>query len=156
MSDKKQINKKSSKKNTQVQAIYAADLANHAAFPLYLASVSAGFPSPAEDYLEGQLDLNKYLISHPAATYFVRVTGDSMIEAGIHSGDLLLVDRSLEPQDKNVVIANVNGELTVKRIQIRGGKITLVPENKKFAPQPISPDSDLQIWGVVKHVIHTL
>ncbi|MCP4708776.1 MAG: translesion error-prone DNA polymerase V autoproteolytic subunit, partial [Planctomycetes bacterium] len=124
--------------------------------PLYTATVSAGFPSPAEDYLETQLDLNKYLIAHPAATYFVRVTGDSMIDAGIHSGDLLIVDRSVEPADKNVVIANVNGELTVKRIRLQNGTITLVPENQQYSSQSISPDMQLEIWGVVQHVIHSL
>ena len=142
-------------KKTKVRAIFPADPSSECARPLYEATVSAGFPSPAEDYLEGQLDLNKHLITQPAATYFVRVTGDSMIEAGIHSGDLLIVDRSVEPADKNVVIANVNGELTVKRIRLRRGKISLVPENQDYPAQTISSEMQFEIWGVVKHVIHS-
>jgi len=143
-------------KKTKVQTIYSPDTSSSCARPLYVESVSAGFPSPAEDYVEGQLDLNKHLIEHPAATYFVRVTGDSMIEAGIHNGDLLIVDRSLEPRDKNIVIANINGELTVKRIRIRRKKLTLMPENENYQPQPINDDMELEIWGVVRHVIHTV
>jgi len=143
-------------KKTKVEKIYPADTAGKCPRPLYTATVSAGFPSPAEDYLETQLDLNKYLIAHPAATYFVRVTGDSMIDAGIHSGDLLIVDRSAEPADKNVVIANIDGELTVKRIRLQNGAVTLVPENQKYPSRSISRDMQLEIWGVVKHVIHSL
>ena len=93
--------------------IYAPDFSTSIECPLFIDAVSAGFPSPAEDYVEGKLDLNKYLIKHPAATFFVRVTGDSMIEAGIHTGDILIVDRSLEPADKKVVIAVVDGELII-------------------------------------------
>ncbi|KPK75925.1 MAG: peptidase S24 [Phycisphaerae bacterium SM23_30] len=142
-------------KETKVKNIYPADPSSECGRPLYDARVSAGFPSPAEDYLEGQLDLNKHLIAQPAATYFVRVTGDSMIDAGIHSGDLLIVDRSAEPKDKDVVIANLDGELTVKRIRLSRGQITLMPENKNYRPQTLRPDMQLEIWGVVKHVIHS-
>src|SRR5713101_669572 len=89
---------------------------------LCLVPVSAGYPSPADDYLEGSLDLNQHLITHPTATFFVRVAGESMREAGIHSGDVLIVDRALTPTDGSVVIAVVNGELTVKRLSKRQGK----------------------------------
>lgn len=143
-------------KQTKIEAVYAADVSSKCPRPLFVESVSAGFPSPAEDYVEGQLDLNKHLIKQPAATYFVRVTGDSMIEAGIHSGDLLIVDRSIEPQDKNVVIANLNGELTVKRIRLRKGRVTLVAENENYPPREIDKKISFEIWGVVKHVIHSL
>ena len=143
-------------KKTSIKAIYSVDQSCEYARPLFVATVSAGFPSPADDYIEGQLDLNKHLIEKPAATYFVRVTGDSMIEAGIHSGDLLIVDRSLEPKDKNVVIANLDGELTVKRIRFLNNKIMLTPENKNYQAQNIEEDTDFEIWGVVKHVIHSL
>jgi len=118
--------------------------------------VAAGFPSPADDYLEGQLDLNEYLVRHPAATFFVRVSGDSMIGAGIHSGDILIVDRALEAKDKKVVIAFIDGELTVKRLVRRQGKIVLMPENDKYQPLTIADDADLEIWGVVTSVIHSL
>jgi DNA polymerase V len=110
----------------------------------------------AADYEEDKLDLNKYLIKHPAATFFVRVTGDSMMGAGIHSDDLLVVDRSLEPKDKSVVIAVIDGELTVKRIRIGNKKITLQPENENYSVQQITEDTDFQVWGVVTNVIHAL
>ncbi len=123
---------------------------------LFAERVAAGFPSPADDYLEGQLDLNKHLIRHPAATFFVRVTGDSMIDAGIHSGDMLIVDRSLEPGDKKVVIAVVNGELTVKRLCRQKDRLMLMPENDKYEPIFIENEMDLEIWGVVTSAIHML
>ena len=143
-------------KNTKVDKIFIPDELSECSRPLFTASVSAGFPSPAEDYIEGQLDLNKYLIERPAATYFVRVSGDSMIKAGIHSGDILIVDRSLEPRDKNIVIASLNGELTVKRIRLKDGKVTLMPENKNYSPQDVSHDMEFEVWGVARHVIHSL
>jgi len=124
--------------------------------PLVQAYVPAGFPSPADDYIERKLDLNEYLVRHPAATFFVRVTGDSMTGAGIHSGDLLIVDRSLEPADNSVVIAGVEGELTVKRIRKRGGRLFLVPDNSDYEPIEIGEDTDFDIWGVVTCVLHRL
>ena len=124
--------------------------------PLFTEHVPAGFPSPANDYLEGNLDLNKYLIKHPVATYFVRVTGNSMIGAGIHSGELLIVDRSLEASNRKVVIAVVNGELTVKRLIKKNDKIILMPENDKYKPIEIKDEIDLEIWGVVTSVIHAV
>jgi DNA polymerase V len=124
--------------------------------PLFLASVSAGFPSPAEDYIEGRLDLNRHLIKHPAATFFVRVAGDSMIGAGIHPGDILVVDRALEPQDSNVVIAVIDGELTVKRISQRHGKLFLLPDNQAYEPLEILAEMEFEVWGVVTSVIHNL
>jgi DNA polymerase V len=120
------------------------------------AVVPAGFPSPAVDYEEDKLDLNKYLIKNPAATFFVRVAGYSMMGAGIYSGDLLVVDRSLEPRDKSVVIAIIDGELTVKRIRIRKKKITLEPENENYPVRQITEDNDFQVWGIVTNVIHAL
>ena len=110
---------------TKVETVYKPDRSTKRRQPLFMATVPAGFPSPAADYEEGRLDLNKHLIKNPAATFFVRVTGDSMVKAGIHSGDLLVVDRSIEPRDKSVVIAVVNGELAVKRIRIRKNRLTL-------------------------------
>jgi DNA polymerase V len=123
---------------------------------MFIATVSAGFPSPVADYEEGKLDLNKHLIKNPAATFFVRVTGDSMLKAGIHSGDLLVVDRSIETRDKNVVIAVVNGELTVKRIRIRKNKLMLIAENDAYQNQEINDQTDFEVWGVVTNVIHAL
>ena len=141
---------------TKVEIIYKPDLSTKRSQPLFVARVPAGFPSPADDYKEEKLDLNKHLIKNPAATYFVRAIGDSMIGAGIHSGDLLVVDRSIEPTDKKVVIANIDGELTVKRIRIRKNKITLEPENTDFPTQQINPESEFEVWGIVTNVIHSL
>ena len=124
--------------------------------PLFLARVSAGFPSPADDYLDGRLDLNEHLIKHPAATFFVRAAGDSMIGAGIHSGDILVVDRSLEPGASSVVIAVINGDLTVKRILRTGGKLFLAPENPRYRPIEICEGMEFEVWGVVTSVIHAL
>ena len=117
--------------STRVAAIYKPLFSTKQKRPLFLVPVTAGFPSPADDYLEGALDLNEYLVKHKAATFFWRVTGDSMTGVGIHSGDLLIVDRSLEPKDGNVIIAVLDGELTVKRIEIHDGKLFLVPGANK-------------------------
>jgi DNA polymerase V len=123
--------------------------------PFYATAVQAGFPSPADDYLEGTLDLNEHLIRRPAATFFLRVLGDSMTGAGIHSGDLLIVDRSMHPANGRIVIAVVDGELTVKRLSRRRGRVRLMPENPRYRPIDIRDGQDLQIWGVVLHVIHS-
>lgn len=128
-----------------------------ASMPLFTASIKAGFPSPADDFVERALDLNEFLVRHPSATFFVRVDGDSMLEAGIHSGDILIVDRAVEPADNKIVIAVLNGELTVKRIRrTRGGGIRLVAENARYAPIDILPEMEFQVWGVVTHVIHSV
>ena len=142
--------------NTTAESVLWPDRSTKWARPLFLASVSAGFPSPAEDYIEGRLDLNRHLIKHPAATFFVRVAGDSMIGAGIHPGDILVVDRALEPQDSNVVIAVIDGELTVKRISQRQGKLFLVPDNQAYEPLEILEEMEFEVWGVVTSVIHNL
>ena len=139
-----------------IDAVYAPDLSTRYALPIFLGRLPAGFPSPADDYLEGKLDLNRHLIKHPAATFFVRVTGDSMIGAGIHSGDLLVVDRSLEPADKHVVVAVLDGELTVKRLFKQNGILRLLPENLNYQPIEIAPQQTIEIWGVVTSVIHAL
>ena len=141
---------------TNVDAVYAPDLSTRYALPIFLGRLPAGFPSPADDYLEGKLDLNRHLIKHPAATFFVRVTGDSMIGAGIHSGDLLVVDRSLEPADKHVVVAVLDGELTVKRLFKQNGLLRLLPENLNYQPIEITSQQTIEIWGVVTSVIHSL
>jgi DNA polymerase V len=119
-----------------------------------MATVAAGFPSPADDYVEHTLDLNAHLVQHPAATYFVRVRGQSMVGAGIHDGDLLIVDRALDPQDGSVVIAVLYGDLTVKRIRRRHGKLWLCPENDAYPAIEVPPETDFHIWGVVVHAIH--
>ncbi|WP_032112613.1 LexA family protein [Candidatus Paracaedibacter symbiosus] len=124
--------------------------------PLYSNSVSAGFPSPAEDHVEMALDLNELLIAHPAATFFVRASGDSMINAGIHSGDILIVDRALPVKNKAIIIAAVNGELTVKRFIKNETGTYLMPENDAYPPLEIRDEMAFSVWGVVKTVIHSV
>jgi DNA polymerase V len=141
---------------TLVESIYAPDNRTKYKLPLYMNPVAAGFPAPTEDYIEGRIDLNRHLIKHPEATFLVRVTGYSMIDAGIHPGDFLIVDRSLEPTNNKVVIAVVNGELTVKRIRKAKGKLFLMPENDSYEPIQIYAEMEFHIWGVVTSVIHPL
>lgn len=118
--------------------------------------IPAGFPSPAQDYVNGVLDLNKELIPHPAATFYARVVGDSMTP-GIKEGDLLVVDRSLEPFDNCVAVCCLNNEFTIKRIDMSGkekGFIRLIPDNKKYEPITVTEDDKFILWGVVRYVIH--
>jgi len=124
--------------------------------PMYSNKVAAGFPSPADDYLEDKIDLNQYLVKHPAATFLVRASGESMINAGIFPNDILVVDRSLKAEDGKVVIAVVDNELTVKRYRKRGKNIVLEPENEAYDPIIISEESEAFVWGVVTNVIHNL
>ncbi|MFO0781134.1 MAG: translesion error-prone DNA polymerase V autoproteolytic subunit [Candidatus Gracilibacteria bacterium] len=124
--------------------------------PLFTSPVSAGFPSPADDFLERNLDLNNYLIRHPTATFFVRVQGDSMIQSGIRSGDILIVDRALEKTNNQIVIALINGEFTVKKIQKIGQKLYLMPANPKYRPILITQEMSFEIWGTVTYVIHPM
>lgn len=124
--------------------------------PMSLSGVRAGFPSPADDYLDKKLDLNEYLVKHPAATFLVRVKGDSMVKAGIASGDILVVDRSLEPRDKKIVVAVVNGDFTVKRVSKKKDRLFLMSENDDYPPIEIKDGTDFEIWGVVAHVIRSV
>ncbi|MDA0713501.1 MAG: translesion error-prone DNA polymerase V autoproteolytic subunit [bacterium] len=124
--------------------------------PLFSSSVAAGFPSPADDYVERKLDLNEYLIKSQASTFFVRVRGHSMNKAGIFDGDLLIVDRSLEVKNRNVVVAMLDGEFTVKRFIKRNQKFYLVAENDDFKPIEVTAEMEFLVWGVVTNVIHSL
>ncbi|MDP2172368.1 MAG: translesion error-prone DNA polymerase V autoproteolytic subunit [Candidatus Cloacimonadaceae bacterium] len=122
--------------------------------PLLGARIPAGFPSPATDYIEGTLDLNDHLIKHPASTFFVRVEGFSMIQAGIFPDDILIVDRSLEAANNSIIVAVLNGELTVKRLRIEAGRYVLLAENDEYNPIVIDEESDFFVWGLVTYVIH--
>jgi DNA polymerase V len=126
------------------------------ALPLYSSKVAAGFPSPADDHIEGKLDLNEHLISNPTATFFVRAKGDSMLNAGIHSNDILVVDRSITPKSGHIVIVALNGELTVKRLKKQGQQVTLLAENPDYPSIKIAEGEELVIWGVVTSVVHEL
>jgi DNA polymerase V len=116
----------------------------------------AGFPSPADDFPASDLNLNDKLIKNPGATYFFKVEGDSMVKAGIRPGDLLIVDRAIEPTDNRIVIACLDGELIVKRIRMADGQLYLVPENDNYRTIKITEEMNFDIWGVVEHVIHKL
>ena len=126
------------------------------ALPLYSGRVQAGFPSPTDDHIEGRLDLNTHLIQHPETTFYARVTGDSMINAGIAEHDLLVVDRSLEAKHGKIVIAVINGEMTVKRLHITPEGHFLKAENPRYPLIPINQEDDVRVWGVVIHVIKSL
>ncbi|NDB82494.1 MAG: DNA polymerase V [Alphaproteobacteria bacterium] len=122
--------------------------------PLYDSLISAGLPSPADDHVSRKLNLNEYLIPRPNATFFVKVTGDSMIDANIHEGDLLIVDRSIEAKHNKIIIAALGAELTVKRLYKKNGILKLVAENPNYSDLIIEEGQDLLVWGVVTRVIH--
>jgi DNA polymerase V len=124
--------------------------------PLFAGSVPAGFPSPAEDFVEAKLDLNEFLVEHEAATFYIRVKGHSMTEAGILNGDIIAVDRALEPQHGDIVLAVIDGELTVKELFRQEGQIRLLPHHPDFTPIEIREGQELTIWGVVKGVVRKL
>ena len=122
--------------------------------PLVSASVEAGFPSPADDHLERGIDLNEELIRNPAATFLVRVKGESMRDAGIHTGDTLIVDKSVTPIDRQIVVAMIDGEFTVKRFRKVNGRVFLEAANDSFAPIEVGENQELTIWGSVTYIIH--
>jgi DNA polymerase V len=128
----------------------------HARIPLSLASVQAGFPSPAADYAEDGLDFNELLIHRKAATYCLKVTGDSMTGAGIFPGDILVVDRSISPANGDIAVAAVNGEFTVKRIYRTHGAVLLRPENPAYCDITVGPEEDFLMFGVVTSVVRQL
>lgn len=143
----------------EITEIYAADTSKKIMIPLFEGKVSAGFPSSAENYIDKSLDLNELLITHPAATFFIRVKGISMVNAGINSQDILIVDRARAVTNNKIVIARIYDELTVKRIKIEGDKIYLMPDNPgndEYKPIEITDSMDFEIWGVVTFVIHQL
>ena len=150
------MNKYFPEKTCSIKEIYPSICDITQQRPLFLSGVSAGFPSPADDYLDRKLDLNEHLVKNPASTFFVRVAGDSMTDAGINDNDILIVDRSIEPSSNNIVIAVVNGELTVKRLIKKKNSCLLFAENPAYPPLKINDDTPLEIWGVVTFVIHSL
>ena len=113
-----------------------------------------GFPSPADDYLDMDLNLHDYLVQHPSATFCVRAVGDSMVDAGIHSSDVMVVDRALSPKNNDIVLAVVNGEFTVKRIKKNDNELYLMLANDNYRPIKINEEMNFQVWGVVTFIIH--
>ena len=124
--------------------------------PVSIECVSAGFPSPAEDYLDLGIDLNEHLIENPISTFFLKVSGHSMNEAGIQDGDLLIIDRSIDPQPGQVVIAIMDGEFTVKRLRLHENNLYLEAENPDYPSLDLRNYNDVQIWGVAIYSIHSL
>jgi DNA polymerase V len=122
--------------------------------PLAGTAIAAGFPSPAEEYVEIALDLNKELIKHPASTFYARVKGDSMVDAGIQDGDLLVIDKALEPKEGSIAVCYLDGEFTVKRLAVREECVYLMPANAEFKPIKITEENDFLVWGLVAYVIH--
>lgn len=123
-------------------------------YSYFSCGVSAGFPSPAGDYIQKTLDLNELLVQHPASTFFVRVKGTSMTDAGLNDGDLLIIDRSLQARHRDIVLAILNGDFTVKRFLKTKSGIFLKPENPSFAPISITEEMDFEVWGVVTDIVH--
>jgi DNA polymerase V len=118
--------------------------------------IRAGFPSPAEDYTEPTLDLNRYVTKNPASTFYARITGDSMIGADIHDGDIVVIDKSLEPKDGNIAVCFIDGEFTLKRILLEKGHLWLQPANPKFKPIEITEENHFLVWGIVTHIVKQL
>jgi len=135
---------------------YIADTTTDLALPYVNEGIAAGFPSPAQDYMELSLDLNKELIKHPAATFYGRVKGWSMKDAGIDDGDILVIDRSLEYRNNMTAVCFIDGEFTVKKLKLEKGKVFLVPANDEFEPIEITQDNEFIVWGIVTYVIKKL
>ncbi len=140
-------------KQTPVIDFYRADTSTELALPFADGGIKAGFPSPAQDYMDLTLDLNKELIKHPAATFYGRVKGDSMKDAGISDGDILVIDRAAEYRDGMTAVCYIDGEFTVKKIRRKGDKLFLEPANPAYPLIEVTPENDFQIWGVVTYVI---
>ena len=136
--------------------IFIPDLSNPVELPFITAGIKAGFPSPAADFDESKISLDAVLIKNREATFYAKASGTSMIGAGIDDGDILVIDRSLEPQNNKVAVCYIDGEFTVKRIKITKECVFLVPENKDFQPIQVTDENQLIIWGIVTYVIKKL
>ncbi len=132
---------------------FSADTSTHISLPFVNEGIAADFPSPAQDYMDLSLDLNKELIKHPAATFYGRVKGMSMKDAGIDDGDILVIDRSLEYRNNMTAVCFIDGEFTVKKLKLERGKVFLMPANKEFEPIEINEENEFIVWGIVTYVI---
>ena len=142
--------------STKKLTFFKPELNSEIKLPYINHGVSAGFPSPAMDFMESSIDLNQVLVENPTATFYVQVEGNSMIDAGIHDKDLLVVDRSLEPRNNKIAICLLDGEFTVKRIRLENNELFLMPENPNYQPIKITEENQLIIWGIVTYVIKKL
>ena len=141
-------------KHTDNLDFYSVEETAFEKIPLFEGSVQAGFPSPADDYMDMDLDLHDHLVQNPSATFCVKAIGESMKDAGIQSGDVMIVDRSLEPENRSIVLAVIDGEFTVKRVNLNDKELYLMPENSNFSPIKITEEMDFKVWGVVTYIIH--
>lgn len=135
---------------------FPPDFESEIKFQFIKDGVSAGFPSPAADFMEDKIDLNKELSKNPLATFYIKVSGNSMIDAGIENDNVLVVDRSLEPQNNKIAVCFIDGEFTVKRILVKKGEMYLMPENKNYELIKITAETQLIIWGIVTYVIKSV
>ena len=133
---------------------FTPDFTTQLDLPLAGTAIAAGFPSPAEEYVEIALDLNKELIKHPSATFYAKVKGDSMVDAGIQDGDVLVIDKALEPKEGTVAVCYLDGEFTVKRLTVQEEGVYLMPANAEFKPIRITEENEFLVWGIVAYVIH--
>ena len=139
--------------STNTIEFYFPDFTSELELPFVDAGIKAGFPSPADDFIELSIDLNKEYIKNRDTTFYAKVKGDSMKNAGIFDGDLLIIDKSLEPQNNKIAICQIDGEFTVKRIKVTKEEVFLMPENKLFDPIKVTEENQLIIWGIVTYVI---
>lgn len=133
--------------------IFKPDLSSHISLPFADQGIQAGFPSPAQDYISESIDLNREIVHHPAATFYGRVSGESMIGDGIDDGDIIVIDRSLEPRDGDLTVCCIDGEFTLKRIKLENDRVWLIPANEAFDPILVTPENKFEIWGVVTYTI---
>ena len=135
---------------------FTSDTENGQVLPYFSSGIKAGFPSPAADFEGDQISLDKFLVKNPLATFYAKANGTSMIGAGIDDGDIMVIDRSLEPRDGKIAVCFIDGEFTVKRIKIETDGVYLMPENQTFKPIKVEEDNKLLIWGIVTHVIKSV
>lgn len=140
--------------NNKNLTIFRADTTEGLPLPYAEGGIKAGFPSPAQDYLDLAIDLNKELVRHPASTFYGRVSGESMIDAGLHDGDIVVIDKSITPYDGAMAVCFIDGEFTIKYIELHPDYIMLVPANKTFEPIKVTSDNDFIIWGIVTASVH--
>jgi DNA polymerase V len=140
-------------KSTPVIDFYTADISTKMPLPFVDSGIAAGFPSPAEDYIDLALDLNKELVNNPSSTFYGRVKGSSMKDAGIHNGDILVIDKSLEPTNGKVAVCFIDGEFTLKRMKFVDKKLFLVPANEDYDPIEVTKENDFIVWGIVTYII---
>jgi DNA polymerase V len=138
---------------TNAIELYVPDYSSAIEVPFFDVGISAGFPSPADDFIELTIDLNKEFIKNKDTTYFAKVKGHSMKNVGINDGDLLIIDKSLEPQNNKIAVCQIDGEFTVKRIKIEKDSIWLIAENEDYKPIKVTPENNFMIWGIVIHSI---